>query len=92
MGAMGPVEWKYLTPTGLDQTLPLDFLGGGTGLIRRAFLLANGAVMVDKVDEIQHEAELREEERRPWERPVLTEASLRHFTLFNSTSSDDNIS
>lgn len=48
--------------------------------------------MVDKSDEIQHEAELHEEERRSWERPVLTEASLRHFTLFNSTNNDDNIS
>lgn len=46
--------------------------------------------MVDKSDEGRHETELHQEERRPWERPVLSEASLRHFTetLGNLTSGD----
>jgi hypothetical protein len=45
--------------------------------------------MVDKGNEKQREAEMRDEERRPWERPVLSEASLRHFTLDNLMGGDD---
>jgi hypothetical protein len=69
-----------------------DFLAADRIRVRYAFMSTSGAVMVDKRDEIQQEAELRQEERRPWERPVLSEASLRNFTFFNNMNSDDNTS
>lgn len=57
------------------------------------FMSTNGAVMVDKNNENRHETELHQEERRPWERPVLSEASLRHFTQTdNHVAPDDNLS
>lgn len=56
-------------------------------------MLASEALMARKSEEIRQTAELHREERPlHWETPVLSEASLRHFTLFNSTGGDDNVS
>lgn len=45
---------------------------------------------MDRLETVEEETVTSRQERMTWERPVLSEATLRHFTDMNLTGGEDN--